>query len=52
MTIFYDFRQHTLTYHSRFIPEGVSEESQILFRDNHVLPILLSYEKYCRRDRW
>jgi hypothetical protein len=30
------------TYHSRFIPEGVAEASQIL-RDAHVLPKLFSY---------
>jgi hypothetical protein len=28
------------TYHSRFIPEGVAEASQILRRDAHVLPKL------------
>jgi hypothetical protein len=38
------------TYHSRFIPKGVVEASQILLRDAHVLPKLFSYEKYCRRD--
>jgi hypothetical protein len=26
------------TYHSRFVPEGVVEASQIFFRDAHVLP--------------
>jgi hypothetical protein len=26
------------TYHSRFIPEGVAEVSQIFLRDTHVLP--------------
>jgi hypothetical protein len=40
------------TYHSRFIPEGVAEESQIFLRDTHVLPKLVSYEEHCRRDRW
>jgi hypothetical protein len=40
------------TYHSRFIPEGVAEESQIFLQDAHVLPKLLIYEEYCRRDRW
>jgi hypothetical protein len=40
------------TYHSRFIPEMVAEASQIFFQDAHVLPKLLSYEEYCRRDRW
>jgi hypothetical protein len=29
------------TYHSRFIPEGVTELSQIFLRDTHVLPMLL-----------
>jgi hypothetical protein len=28
------------TYHSRFIPEGVAEVSQIFLRDTHVLPKL------------
>jgi hypothetical protein len=32
------------TYHSRFIPEGVAEVSQIFLRDTHVLPKLVSYE--------
>jgi hypothetical protein len=40
------------TYHSRFIPEGVAEVSQIFLRDTHVLPKLVSYEEHCRRDRW
>jgi hypothetical protein len=31
------------TYHSRFIPEGVAEVSQIFFRDTHVLPKLVRY---------
>jgi hypothetical protein len=39
------------TYHSRFISEGVAEASQIFHRDAHVLPKLLSFEEYCRRDR-
>jgi hypothetical protein len=26
--------------------------SQILSRDIHIIPKLLSYEKYCRRDSW
>jgi hypothetical protein len=30
------------TYHSRFIPEGVAEVSQIFLRDTHVLPKLLT----------
>jgi hypothetical protein len=40
------------TYHSRYIPEAVAKVFQILLRDAHVLPKLLSYEEYCRRDRW
>jgi hypothetical protein len=36
------------TYHSRFIPEGVAEVSQIFLRDSHVLPKLVSYEEHCR----
>jgi hypothetical protein len=40
------------TYHSRFISKGVTEASQIFFRDAHILPKLLSYEEYCTRDRW
>jgi hypothetical protein len=40
------------TYHSRFIPEGVAEVSQIFLRDTHVLPKLVSYEEHYRRDRW
>jgi hypothetical protein len=35
------------TYHSRFIPEGVAEVSQIFLRDTHVLPKLLSYDEHC-----
>jgi hypothetical protein len=49
-------RWHTYTYihtyHSRSIPEGAAEASQILLRDTHVLPKLVSYEEHCRRDRW
>jgi hypothetical protein len=33
------------TYHSRFIPEGVAEVSQIFQRDTYVLPKLVSYEE-------
>jgi hypothetical protein len=29
------------TYHSRFIPEGIAEVSQIFLRDTHVLPKLV-----------
>jgi hypothetical protein len=32
--------QKTFTYHSRFIPEGVVEVSQIFLRDTQVLPKL------------
>jgi hypothetical protein len=38
-------------YHSRLIPEGVAEVSQIFLRDTHVLRKLLSYEEHRRRDR-
>jgi hypothetical protein len=31
---------HIHTYHSRFIPEGVAEVSQIFLRDTHILPKL------------
>jgi hypothetical protein len=31
------------TYHTRFIPEGVAEVSQIFLRDTHVLSKLVSY---------
>jgi hypothetical protein len=34
-----DFSIHT--YHSRFIPEGVAEVSQILLRVTHFLPKLV-----------
>jgi hypothetical protein len=40
------------TDHSRFILEEVPEASQIVLRDTHVLPKLLSYEEYCRRVKW
>jgi hypothetical protein len=40
------------TYHSRFIPKGVAEVSQIFLQDTHVLPKFVSYEEHCRRDRW
>jgi hypothetical protein len=36
--------KHLHTYYSRFIPEGVAEESQIFLRDAQVLPKLFSYE--------
>jgi hypothetical protein len=43
-----NIKQHTYihTYHSRFIPEGVAEASQILLRDAHDLPKLLRCEDY------
>jgi hypothetical protein len=34
------------TYHSRFIPEGVSDASQIFLQDAHVLPKLFNNEQY------
>jgi muramidase (phage lysozyme) len=49
--IYYYYYIHTYTYHSRFIPEGVAEVSQIFLRDTYVLPKLVSYEEHCRRDR-
>jgi hypothetical protein len=39
------------TYHSRFIPEGVADVSQIFLRDTHVSPKLVTYEEHCRRDK-
>jgi hypothetical protein len=33
-----------ITYHSRFIPVGVAEVTQIFPRNAHVLPKLFSYE--------
>jgi hypothetical protein len=30
------------TFHSRFIPEGVAEASQIILQDAHVLPKYLN----------
>jgi hypothetical protein len=46
------FSNTYITYHPRFIPKGVAEASQIFLRDAQVLPKLLIYEEYCRRDRW
>jgi hypothetical protein len=46
------FTSYIHTYHSRFIPEGVAEVTQIFLRDTYVLPKLVSYEEHCRRDRW
>jgi hypothetical protein len=31
--------------HTRFIPKGVAEVSQVFLRDTHVLPKLVSYEE-------
>jgi hypothetical protein len=44
----------THTYHSRFIPEGAAEASQIFLRDAHILPKLakVSFEEHCIRDRY
>jgi hypothetical protein len=36
--------------HTRFIPEGIAETSQIFLRDTHILPKWFNYEKYCRRE--
>jgi hypothetical protein len=44
------FTKYIHTYHSRFIPKGVAEASQILLRGPHFTKI--SCEEYCRRDRW
>jgi hypothetical protein len=35
-------------YHSRFIPKGIAEVSQIFHQDANILTKLFSYEKYCR----
>jgi hypothetical protein len=40
------------TYRSRLIPKWVEEASQIFLWEAHVLRKLLSYEEYCRCDRW
>jgi hypothetical protein len=39
------------TYLPSIISEVVAETSQIILRGAQVLPKLLSYKKYCRRDR-
>jgi hypothetical protein len=41
-----------MCFHTCFILERIAEGSQILRRDAHVLPKLLSCEEYCRRDKW
>jgi hypothetical protein len=51
-TFLSSFLTYIHTYHSRFIPEGVAEVSQIFLRGTHVLPKLVSYEEHCRRDKW
>jgi hypothetical protein len=43
------FREYIHTYHSRFIPEGVAEVSQVFLRYTHVLPKLISYEEHWRK---
>jgi hypothetical protein len=42
------------TFRLRFIPEGVAKASQIFLREyvGEILSKWLSYETYCRRDRW
>jgi hypothetical protein len=39
-------------YYSRLIPKGIPEATQIFLRDANVLLKWLSYEEYCRCDRW
>jgi hypothetical protein len=39
------------TYHSHFIYECVAQASRMFQPDVHVLPKLLSYEEYCRREK-
>jgi hypothetical protein len=46
--VYYDSLLTVHTYHSRFIPEGVAEVSQIFLRNTHVLPTLVNYEEHCR----
>jgi hypothetical protein len=43
---------YIVTYHSRFIPEGIAETSRIFLPGTYVLPKLLSYEEYCKHNRW
>jgi hypothetical protein len=47
----YSLYIHTYIPHTLY-PEGVAEASQIFLRGAYVLPKLLSYEEYCRYDRW
>jgi hypothetical protein len=44
------FCSNATLYHSRFILEGVAEASPTFLRDAQVLPKLLNYEEYCRRN--
>jgi hypothetical protein len=39
-------------FKNKGLNEGLAETSRIFLRDAHVLPKLLSYEEYCRRDMW
>jgi hypothetical protein len=47
---------HIHTYHSRLIPEGVAEASQIFLRGGYLYVgtfyQITSYDKYCRLYRW
>jgi hypothetical protein len=49
---YFIFLKNLHTYHSRFIPEGIAEVSQIFLRDTRVLSKLISYEEHYRRDSW
>jgi hypothetical protein len=49
--IFHTVSGEYVTHHSQFIPEEVAETSQMFLRDTRIIPKLLSYEKYFRRDR-
>jgi hypothetical protein len=42
--IFFSSTFYMNTYHSRFIPEGVAEASQVFFQDAQALPKLFSYK--------
>jgi hypothetical protein len=50
--VFSMYNMNLHIYHSRFIPEEVAEVSRVFLPDSYDLPKLLSYEEYCRRDRW
>jgi hypothetical protein len=43
-TFIFCVHNHIHTYHSRFIPEGVTEATRIILQDAHVLPKLFSYK--------